>query len=124
MVRTKWYYKLAAFLVIPAMVLLFHNRVSNWHFHVLHNGMVVEHSHPYSDSKKDGTPYQNHPHSDSEFLMLAQLSNALTLLVVALVVAGMLLETITRQTSLQHVIFLAGPRAAANPLRGPPIISA
>lgn len=123
MLRNKWYYKLAAFLVIPAMVLLFHNRVSNWHFHVLHNGIVVEHSHPYSDSKKDGTPFQNHQHSDSEFLMLAELSNALTVLVVALMVAGMLLEKTTRQTTLPRIIFLSGQGAAANPLRGPPMIS-
>lgn len=124
MSRNKWYLKFTALLVIPAMVLLFHNRVSNWHYHVLHNGIVVEHSHPFSDSKKDSTPFQNHQHSESEFLMLAELSNALTLLVVALVLAGMLLEKTTRQTTLPQLIFFSGQGSAANPLRAPPVISA
>jgi hypothetical protein len=124
MTRNKWYLKFAALLVIPAMVLLFHNRVSNWHYHVLYNGIVVEHSHPFSDSKKDGSPFQNHQHSDSEFLMLAELSNALTLLVVALMVAGLLLEKTTRQTTRPRIIFLSEQGSAANPLRAPPNISA
>jgi hypothetical protein len=106
------------------MFLLFHNRVSNWHYHILHNGIVVEHSHPYSNAKKTGTPFQNHRHTDSEFLMLAELSNALTLLVVALVVAGMMLERTTQHSMLASPDFVFKPHCSSNLLRAPPVFSA
>lgn len=57
-------------LIIP-MLWLFHNRMANWHFHELPNGMIIEHAHPYSKVPfSSGTPSENHQHSDKEFLLL------------------------------------------------------
>lgn len=106
------------------MLLLFHNRVSNWHYHVLENGIVVEHSHPFNQAKKDGTPFQSHQHSESEFLMLAELSNVLTLLMFTLVVAGIMLEKTTRHVPLPAPVFVSRLRHTSNLLRAPPVFSA
>lgn len=124
MTGNRWHLKLTALLVIPAIFLLFHNRVSNWHYHVLHNGMVVEHAHPFKHASKSGTPFQSHQHSEAEFLILSELSNVLTMLVVALVIAGMMLETIARHTRLPAPVFVSKHHYTSRQLRAPPVISA
>ena len=61
--------------LIPLTMLLFHNQLSNWHYHMLSNGMMVKHAHPYNKAENPGSPLSNHTHSDFEFLLFGQLSN-------------------------------------------------
>jgi hypothetical protein len=69
--------------LIPLTMLLFHNQLSNWHYHVLGNGIMVKHAHPYNKAENPGTPFSSHKHTDFEFFILGQLS-ALSLLLVVL----------------------------------------
>jgi hypothetical protein len=69
--------------LIPLTMLLFHNQLSNWHYHVLGNGIMVKHAHPYNKAENPGTPFSSHKHTDFEFFILGQLS-ALSLLLVFL----------------------------------------
>lgn len=122
MTRNKWQHKLAVWMVIPAMFLLFHNRVSNWHYHLLHNGMIVEHAHPFSNSREPGTPYQNHQHSDKEYQVLAQLYNALTWLVVlALAMGGLLMRHARKPIGMPALVFVTEPSLTSRTLRAPPL---
>lgn len=78
----KGIYRNILWILIPMVFALFYNQAANWHLHVLNNGLVVEHAHPYQEDQIPGTPYQQHQHSAFEYLALAQISNLVTLLVV------------------------------------------
>lgn len=69
--------------LIPLTMLLFHNQLSNWHYHVLGNGIMVKHAHPFNKAENPGTPFSSHKHTDFEFFIIGQLS-ALSLLLVVL----------------------------------------
>ncbi len=84
--------------LIPALLFVAYNRVANWHLHILHNGIVIEHAHPFKNAKQADTPFQKHQHSDWELTILAALSAAAELLV-----AGILLGLLFRFLGL-HVL--------------------
>lgn len=70
--------------MIPITMLLFYNHLSNWHYHVMGNGIVVKHSHPYEKGENPGSPASGHKHTDFEFYIIGQLSALSILLVVLL----------------------------------------
>jgi hypothetical protein len=72
---------ISLFLVIS----LYHNQVTNWHFHYTNNGVVVIHSHPYRSNTIPDTPYQKHQHNSFEFLFLSLVFNAIPLILAFLV---------------------------------------
>ena len=61
-------------LLIVAMAALMINRVVYTHIHVLYNGSVVTHAHPFSKST-EGNPDSSHQHSNTELFLLDQLHN-------------------------------------------------
>jgi hypothetical protein len=42
---------------------------SNLHFHVINNGFLIFHSHPYDKSHHNNSPVKSHYHSDLEFFI-------------------------------------------------------
>lgn len=65
-------------LSLPFVLLLFYNNNSNWHYHQQQNGTLVRHAHPYAAEQLPGTPVQEHPHSNVEWLVLTLVSSAYT----------------------------------------------
>ncbi len=68
---------LLVILVIAAVMALFQNNGSNKHRHILPNGEVVEHSHPFRKSNTDGVP-ASHGHDALEFIFFGQVSDTIT----------------------------------------------
>ncbi len=60
-------------LSLPATLWLISNHYINKHYHVLDNGEVVSHAHPYQSS--NDTPFQDHDHCDFDYSILAQISS-------------------------------------------------
>jgi len=58
-------------LLIPAIIVLFFNHETNKHVHILPNGQIIVHSHPFN---KD-IPVQ-HKHSKKELLLFSQIFNS------------------------------------------------
>ncbi len=58
--------------MIGIMGLLIVNKVIFLHIHILDNGTIIEHAHPYNKSK-DREPFKSHHHSDAQFLIFEQL---------------------------------------------------
>jgi hypothetical protein len=56
-------------LLLLSFVLLLVNNAVFYHSHVLANGQVVSHAHPYNKSS-DKDPIKTHHHSNAEFLFL------------------------------------------------------
>lgn len=71
--------KAISYLIIVLMVMLIANRAIYVHSHVLSNGVVVTHAHPFSKDKSNNSS-PNHQHSSYEFLILHQLLVLFTVL--------------------------------------------
>lgn len=115
--------KLILLLSLPAIMWLYYNQVANWHYHILGNGIVVEHAHPFSNKTASGTPFQQHNHSELEYFFLAQLSNILTLVVVVLGIAAFTVNIMPRPVKRPVLVSLVSPYPCWKPLRGPPSFS-
>jgi len=112
--------KIALFITLPLVLWLFYNQAANWHFHLLENGDVVEHAHPYQNSGKSDSPFQDHHHTEFEFSVLSLISQItwglwwLTLLVLGVFAS----VSQTNFYTVQHGFL--GIIPTINPLRGPP----
>lgn len=99
---------------------LYYNQVANWHLHLLNNGFVVEHAHPYRQDKVPDTPYQQHQHTGFEYQILAQVSFLPSLLMVA---AGFIALAPARTLSLTILpspVYIEQYRNAGSQFRAPP----
>lgn len=108
------------FIAIPAVMLLYFNRSANWHYHITEHGIVVEHAHPFTNSMIPGTPFQDHEHSDFQYLVLAQLMHALGMIAIVLLLLGVLFHYRNKNTPIPAPLFFAGIVGTPNPTRGPP----
>lgn len=113
--RQLWIY-----VAIPAVMLLYYNQSANWHYHITEDGIVVEHAHPFANSMIPGTPFQDHEHSDFEYLVLAEISTALGLIAVVLILLGFLLHKKKTVSYSPLPVCLTGYDHGPNPTRGPP----
>ena len=114
--------KIVLLITLPLVMWLFFNQVAFWHYHILENGVVVEHAHPFKNSTLPGTPYQKHQHSDFEYSLLAQISSIIGLLVFLLVL-GLFINNNPVRLSIQPTARLIPTYFSVNRLRGPPAIS-
>ena len=109
--------------MIPAAILLFQNHLSNWHYHVLNNGIVVKHAHPYDKAENPGNPFSSHKHTEFEHFILGQLAGLALLLALILLALAFVF-------GLYSVLLLSGFRfpflqqqyCTLQPLRAPPAI--
>lgn len=115
--------KVLLLLSLPALLLLYHNQAVNWHYHQLKDGSVVKHAHPYSSDAHSTTPFQKHHHGDFELFVLSQLSQIVTLLVVALLLAGLIQQNRTFKQPLAQVVFVQTACQSSLTLRGPPAVN-
>ena len=92
---------------------------TNIHYHKLPNGVVVAHSHPYkADTQK--TPFASHHHSQTEFLLLQQLTIFLKVaplvLLMMFAICIMLVFRLYRATFYNKLTFLTSFSFRAPPL--------
>lgn len=65
MIKLRKHITLIALLLIPVYLLVLGSTIRNRHSHVLPNGLVITHSHPFTDA--DGKPVK-HGHTGNQFL--------------------------------------------------------
>ncbi len=53
---------------------MFINSTVNKHYHLLLNGQIIEHAHPFNTSE-DASPFKNHKHTNNEIILLTLVSN-------------------------------------------------
>jgi hypothetical protein len=115
--------KLSVLVILPCVVWLFHNQMTNWHYHVMTNGTVVMHAHPYKNSTIPETPFQKHHHNNVEFLLLSLIFNTIPLLVALLVYSFLskckirelclFSDARNRQRGFYRTLLLRGPPVCA-----------
>ncbi len=63
-------------LLSPAVIMLFFNAADNKHTHVLANGQIIVHAHPYKTGNEEHAPVKNHKHSHNLLILINIISNA------------------------------------------------
>ena len=81
------------------VIWLHHNQMTNWHYHLMSNGVVVIHAHPYNSHTIPDTPFQTHQHNSHEYFFLSLIFNTVPHLV-ALLVLGFLFHFMIRNLFL------------------------
>jgi hypothetical protein len=112
--------QLLLILALPGVLWLYFGQAAFWHYHVLENGIVIEHSHPFKNNPLPGTPFQNHQHSDFEYSVLTQLSNVFSLLVFLLVLGLIPLKPVMPNLTVYAPPATQPVYLLSNRLRGPP----
>ena len=107
-------------IVIPAVIFLYFNQAANWHYHITEDGFIVEHAHPFANNMIPGTPFQDHEHSDAEYLFLAEMMHSLGFVLVVLFLLGLLLQTKRSPSLLPIPAFLSNDGTQPIIPRGPP----
>jgi hypothetical protein len=102
---------------------LFFNQIAYRHYHLLENGTVIEHSHPFKNNMQKNTPYQKHTHSDTEYLLLSQITTASFVLVIIMALLGLLGSNALLLFIFPINSFVKAPDLGSHRLRGPPILS-
>ena len=115
-------YRVFALVFIPLVMLLFFNQKANKHYHIMENGAVIEHSHPYKNSSTPDNPFQNHTHTSAEFFFLTQISEIAAFLIVAVLMAGASLESNKLKTPIPKRVYIESVFLTTHSLRGPPQI--
>jgi hypothetical protein len=109
--------KLLTFLMAVMMGMLIANKCIFTHTHILANGSVVTHSHPF-DKPNDPKPYKTHNHTNAEFLSLDALDVLFPAVFVALAFGLFYRKA---RYPFQISLFLPAPFFNTNKGRAPPI---
>ncbi len=107
-------------LLLPAIFCLYFNQAINGHYHKLPNGEIVYHAHPYHHQNNNGSPFENHKHSKSEYFILAQISNPFVLLCAFLVLVSPLIIPLKIIGCQPNKLFSSYKYQYPNVYRGPP----
>ena len=79
--KLKTYFnRLVGLVLIPVFILLGFNASYNWHYHIMPNGELVCHAHPYNHQSEESAPVQSHQHNNFELFLINTLSNSLFLI--------------------------------------------
>lgn len=113
--------KMFFWLAILAVQSLFYNQAANWHFHMLSNGMVIEHAHPLKKTPANENPYQKHQHSDLAYSILAQLSTISVIVIVGMLAMGLFMKGSYEKVTSPFVLFFSETEPGARLLRAPPL---
>lgn len=97
-----------AICLLPLVFWLYFNRMANWHFHQLPNGIIVEHAHPYAKStESQGSPFASHQHTDFEYYYLDMLFRVVFALILTAFALLLLRAMLIRQPECYS--FIASP---------------
>ena len=66
--------KILLLALLPAMLWLFLNTTLNRHSHVLADGYIITHSHPFKKNQDSSSPLDNHKHTTRELLLFGLFS--------------------------------------------------
>ena len=73
-------------LFLPIIIWLFTNAAINTHTHIINNGIIISHAHPYDKSGSNPDQFPGHNHTKSELFLLDLFSHPLILLTFATVI--------------------------------------
>jgi len=109
--------------IVSAVCLLFMLSLlviySNFHFHIINNGFLIFHSHPYDKTHNNSSPIKSHPHSPLELLFYFSLVNidGIVFFLLAILTLTILIKYLS---NFSVRIVYKNPTYLFSPLRAPP----
>lgn len=98
------------------MVFFIVNKAFFLHVHILNDGTIIEHAHPY-DTSNDSSPYKSHHHSNAQLLFFHHLELLFLIffLTLVLLIAVRRVKVSFKYTSQYRLIHLDLPQGRAPP---------
>ncbi len=115
------YGKYFLIIIFPAICWLLTNSIINGHYHKLDNGEIIYHCHPFKHNKNNNSPFEDHHHTESEFYIIAQISNPIFILSVFLILIAQLLTLCSEIIISENLYLLLKNYFFNNNYRSPPI---
>ena len=88
-------------LLLPAVIWLFLNASVNQHIHVLQNGNIISHAHPYEKTSSGSFPSETHHHTKSQLYWLSFISDPASQ-VITLFFLGLFYNTVFRILKIRY----------------------
>lgn len=105
------------FILIPVILLASYNNTAYKHTHILSDGQVITHAHPFSkDNQATGT---KHKHNKVEFMILSLLYNLASLLCI-LFLALLIFGSVEQKKPIPKAVLIKHYHFSNTPHRGPP----
>ena len=108
-------------LLFPAISWLIINSTINGHYHKLDNGEIIYHCHPYKHNNNKNSPFEDHKHTESEYFIIAQVSNPVMLLFIFLILIGQFIPLCKKIIISEDFNLLLKTYLFVNNYRSPPI---
>lgn len=109
-------------LSLSAVLMLFYNDAANWHYHLLQDGTLIRHAHPFSPAGEDNGPFRNHKHNQTDFIFFAQISIISVILALAILLLSPFFHYTGTKITFQSWVIPQGVVAGMPSLRAPPAI--
>jgi hypothetical protein len=106
---------------LPLVLWLFFSQSAFWHFHITPAGIIIEHSHPFTNNASPDTPFQKHHHSDFEYSILTQLSNVFSLIVIFIAAILVFQDQKKAYYNPELITIKTQGYLNSHQLRGPPV---
>lgn len=117
------YGKFILIILFPVICWLFINSFINGHYHKLYNGEIIYHCHPFKHNENNNSPFEDHHHTESEYFILAQISNPLVLSSVFLIFIGQFLPLCNEIIISENLFLLLRSYFYNNNYRSPPFFN-
>lgn len=115
-------YKLLLVSILLPMILIgAYNVVAYGHQHILDTGEIIYHSHPFKSTNTNNTPFEKHNHSQSELIILHQLTNLLTSALIVFTIFSILLKQNYINKTVLYIRFYKSSFVNSLNYRGPPV---
>jgi len=111
--------KYASILLLFVLLTVMYNNIVNVHCHLLPNGQVIVHAHPFSKSESK-EPQKQHTHTANQLFVIAQINNLfLNILIVSFLILCIRKNLIKKIVQFQFEQTFSFPKTDYQ-LRAPP----
>ena len=111
--------KYASVLLLFMLLIVMYNNIANQHYHLLPNGQMVVHAHPFSKSESN-EPQKQHTHTTSQLFVIAQINNLFTLLLILSFIFWFIQEKLKKKEILLDIELIVSFPKINYRLRAPP----
>ena len=111
---------------IVSVVLLFSvfwfiiNSVAFRHYHQLSTGNIITHAHPYQPQKSDNYPFQSHPHSNMDYIILSLICDPFFCLTAIFIAVFLFFPAFKIIQSILEKFYISREYTWSYTYRGPP----
>jgi hypothetical protein len=87
-------------LLLFALLAVMYNNITNQHRHVLPNGQIIVHAHPFSKNENND-PQKKHTHNNNQLIIISLINNLFSFIILV----SFVLNFIQKITKKQFILF-------------------